>query len=1279
MKKFLPLLACLAVIAAHASPIDDFMANFSLLDSDAVMEAAAGVTSERFPDADVALVDDLVREAYQPDGTALSIDDEYYKILTEKGRREHLSREYYFDVAYGTCMVARAEIIKPDGQRIAIDLERNSAIATDTGQMDSNIYDPNEKTMVLSVPGLEIGDVCHIICLRETTKARVPDTWADFNIFESTSPVVGFTYEIVAPAERPLCHVALRDPVEGTSESSVESLPDGGILYRWRFHDVPQAFPEPNMPPLHTQVQRVISSTAEDWPTISRWYWRLCEPRLDAITDEMRETVDSLVADADSDMEKVRRIFTWVSHNVRYMGITTEETAPGYEPHNVSTTFHNRYGVCRDKAALLVSMLRIAGFKAYPVLIHAGAKIDPEVPLPFFNHAIAAVDLPDGKRQLMDPTNESTRDLLPAYLGNRSYLVATPEGESLAVSDVAPAEENLVRIETSGSLADDGTLSFSTRFDFDGVNDGLYRGYFSKIKPDQRRLFFEGHVKRRCPGAEIVAFDLQPADLRDTAQPLAANIECRVPDWPVRGDSADTVELPTFGGSIGYVNFIIGETGLRQRRFTLETELACGTEETATITVGDALGAPIAMPDKLDIDDPGIRLSRSVSLADGKLSFSSLSMIRTPEFSPEQYKRLKEVLAEDERVARQRPVFTARSDSAQDSRLLSDESVVTLQSANSWTIERTIEREILTYAGKKTHGEYKIGFNPAWDEFEITGATVSNANGVVHELQPEELNVMDASWVAEAPRYPAGCTLVASLPGIDSGSVIRLSTRAVMKDRPFFCLNSTFRSSDPIGHRRIVLRIPKGVAEPRIHQPGEPVRFTRSTLDDGTTELAWELGDIAPVPPEDSLPPLYTMAPTWRASSGDWKEYASLVADAFDRAESKGSKAARRKARELVADCATPAENAREIRDFVSRNIRNAGPSFTDIPLEFSAPDVTLADGYGHSADRALLLAVMLREVGFAAEPVLAHASDDVPWLELPESYPDPDFYPYVLVRVRSRRSFFGLGPRAKVAEGLEPDEWFYLNDTDQYSELGSTPSYRNPILGLDGTRGTVDVAECHQSSRDLEETHVEIDSHGTATFAVTNVFYGPSCALFRRVYGEMPPEELDRHYQEMLGAISEAALPLGSLDLDLGGYPGRLSFSCIASNYAARVGSTLTLIVPDLGQHVAKLRADKRTMPLLCGGFTDESKEISVTLPAETESILCLPPSLDWSLPCDLGELKVDSSESIRPDGRREIKFSSEFHRRPTILPPEEYPALLEMNRRATHPRMRTLILDLR
>ena len=48
-----------------------------------------------------------------------------------------------------------------------------------------------------------------------------------------------------------------------------------------------------------------------------------------------------------------------------------------------------------------------------------------------------APDAAGGEFLLMDPTNENTKDLLPAYLMDRSYLVAHPEGRPLAGEGLA--------------------------------------------------------------------------------------------------------------------------------------------------------------------------------------------------------------------------------------------------------------------------------------------------------------------------------------------------------------------------------------------------------------------------------------------------------------------------------------------------------------------------------------------------------------------------------------------------------------------------------------------------------------------------------------------------------------------------------------------------------------------------------------------------------------------------------------------------------------------------
>ena len=81
---------------------------------------------------------------------------------------------------------------------------------------------------------------------------------------------------------------ALKDEVKGTVKFTQKTSGDR-IIYKWSARNVPQVIPEPGMPEFHTCVQRLLVSTAGSWAEVSRWYWQLCRPRLDAVTPAMKK------------------------------------------------------------------------------------------------------------------------------------------------------------------------------------------------------------------------------------------------------------------------------------------------------------------------------------------------------------------------------------------------------------------------------------------------------------------------------------------------------------------------------------------------------------------------------------------------------------------------------------------------------------------------------------------------------------------------------------------------------------------------------------------------------------------------------------------------------------------------------------------------------------------------------------------------------------------------------------------------------------------------------
>ena len=1276
-----------------------------LLDAPGVLAAAAEITAEDYPNADTVLVDNLVHTAYRPDGTSMLWDDEYVKILTEKGRQGSGVRRIHFNASYGTAAVVRASIHKPDGRALEIDVAAQSRVMVEPGQMNSNIYDPNQKVAQLTIPGLEVGDTLRVLATRETRKPRVPDFWGDYSVFEYTDPIRRIVYEVSTPPELPLRHKMLRDEIPGTVAVAEEKLDDGRTLLRWQITDVPRMFAEPKMPPLHTVVQRLVVSTAEDWPAISRWYWNLCAPRLAATTPEMTNTVERLTADAGTDMEKVRALFKFVSQEIRYMGITIEDEAPGYEPHDVSLTFENKYGVCRDKAALLAVMLQIAGIEGFPVLIHAGARMDPDVPVPYFNHAITAAKL-GGKYVYMDPTDESTKDLLPSYLCRKSCLIAHPEGETLALSPANPVDENLVVIATTGRVDGEGTLSLESQIDFTGINDNAYRGHFLRNKPADRKKLFESYLKAAMPGAEILSFTLTPENLQDTdsLEPLRITLSARAPDWPMRGaDGMAAANLPWLGRDVGYANWLLGTTGLDERKYPFETDIACGVHETITLDTGAVFERELELPKTVALDTPQLGFSYGMSLASNTLSAAYQYEMRDTTFTPAQYQALRVKLQDIEHALKQRPLFVAQQDSEADIRVLNASTVIELESRNAWSATRETTVEILTYAGMKRNSEISISFNPVWQTAEIVEAVVSNKNGAVFTIGEKEINLMDAAWAASAPDYPAGKTLVASLPGVEVGSVIRTVVRTTQTDAPFFSHTHTFGGFDPVDAASLEVRRaadmklveaewknnPKETADPLL------LSLSLSPRSFGIREVplqkTWTYGNIPALRREDGLPALRTLLPTVALSSEkDWKAYSKTLQNAVDPLV-KPSREIRAHARNLAAPFKTREEKIKALRDSVLQHIRLAGPPFNELPLSaLSTPDATLARGYGHALDRMILLDAMLRAEGFNTEIIFAEArKTPVGESDWPlQSIPQRTAHTVPLVAVLPERSLWN-----RMFGSVNPNEILHLGDGDQYTPLGATAFADHDALNPASAEIRPVWVAPELKSQSRSETVYDVRPDGDAIITHTVWHYGAELARFRKHYMEQPPEERRREHLELINAFSRGAEPLSELATETEAYPGHITFTLRAPRYAVLGENTMTILLPPPPALPLSLRSDRRYLPMLAPNINSSQKTVRVLVPDGFNRRVVSPTAYAIASRSPFVWEDANRNIGIYPNppfpwegrhnvwegvlnGRHAFEFTYTMRMRDVRVPPEDYPALLEANRKLSHPSQRTLIL---
>lgn len=1235
MRKF--LLAALILLGAWGLAA----ANLPL---EQIRKFAAEATPARYPDADRILISDYQVSEYNKEGLGTTVDDYYEKVLTEKGRREARTLDFYFNTTYSKVEVPVLELIRPDGTIVPVDVAANSKVMTEPGQMQSNIYDPNQRILQVSIPELRIGDIIHVVSRETTLKLRIRGVWTNFITFQSSTPIHYYEYVVNAPAELPLRSKVVKDEVKGTVKFGEEKK-DGRIIYTWTARNVPQIFPEPAMPPMYMVAQRLLVSTAGNWPEISRWYWELSAPHLDKTTPEMKAKVAELIAGKKTELDKINAIFQFVSREVRYAGLTLEADAPGYEPHDVDITFEKRNGVCRDKAALLTAMLRIAGIDAYPVLFYSGPKKDAEVPNSYFNHAITAVKLKDGSYMLMDSTNETTPEIFPSYLSNMSYLVATPEGETLQTSAVIPPEDNRLAIRTTGVLDKDGTLSASSTLTFGGINDDMYRGAFSSWKPEQVRQFVTRQLLSVFPGASVTELRLLPENLGDMSKPLQLELKYSAKNFLIRGDGQALFPAPWIGDGFGAVNFVLGSTGLKERKYPMKLFSTCATEETFALDIPKEL-KPEMLPEFGKVDSAVFDWNQRIELKDGKLSGRNYTAFKHTDVTPEQYLGLKKSLSNVEFEDKKMPIFKIEIPEAE---LLGEANSVylewlvdfRLEEPMKWTQTEKVRKKVLRFGGVRANSELKFPYNPACIELKLVEAAVIQPDGARQGVSGHEVNVMDAGWVGAAPRYPAGKIMVVSLPGVQVGSVIEYTVEYRVKELIPFSLLTPFQGSDPILYKKLTIARPHG-ADDRwgLHGTGVDNGLVYTVGgDDNSDSFSWEVRNVPAIKPEPALPP------TWLIASNEQMAVNAARPEAYAKA-----------VRQALAQKITPVDvswlkstdtqgKIREIRDFVAKGIRDAGPAFTQLPLNcLTSADKTLSDGYGNSADRAILLASLLKAAGIDSRFLLVSGFPDLAAFRPGNGLLFmPGAYNQVLV----------------AADGV------LLNDTDQYAALGSTPHRGNLALDLDSGK-----IEAIKGEADSTAIHYDItlDEDGGAVILEKRSYRGMAFAARNRLYSEMTPELKSRHQQNMTTAISENAVVVTPLKVTLSDSECVEELQVKVDRFAVRNGKYLQFNLPgNIAGSLIRPLPEKREYPY----FISSDNQVGLTYRIHTSDGLgirgrMLPPELDCPY------VQVRSSED-----RDGVAIEVKANFTPVILSTMDYLAFRAVQAKLGHPAMNVVLLE--
>lgn len=481
-----------AVVSAMSAPA------FASSDSvPAWVKSAAGQTLPAYPKSTKAVV--LLSETtytVAPDGQATTHVREVVKILRPQGR------EYGYPVVWfdkdSKVTFMHVWSIDPAGHEYAL---KDNDIREISPQGGGGELYADEKAKVADPPGRDPGGVVAFEYEKRNRPYLAEANW----FFENELPRVQQSFTLVLPPG-----------YNYTTTWAHHAKVDGADLenhhFRWEMNNesgldleqVPLS-PAANALNARMSVHYAGPGLAEPqdgtWQGVGQWYGRLAHDRLTA-SPEITAKATELTEGKTDFYDKAEAIGDFVQGKIRYVAI--EIGVGGYQPHPADDIFRNKYGDCKDKAALLSAMLSSVGIHGALVMVDTErGVVDPEAPSIVGNHMIGAIEIPAGYQ------SPKMHAVVTASTGKR-YLIfdptwdETPFGQlesnlqaSYGVLMEGPASQVIQLPVMSPAL---NTVSRRARLDL--MADGTIKGHvtekrFGDLAERERRVFLHDDANKQ--------------------------------------------------------------------------------------------------------------------------------------------------------------------------------------------------------------------------------------------------------------------------------------------------------------------------------------------------------------------------------------------------------------------------------------------------------------------------------------------------------------------------------------------------------------------------------------------------------------------------------------------------------------------------------------------------------------------------------------------------------------------------------------------------------------
>lgn len=448
--------------------------------------AAAAVAPDNSSDATIL---DEQTDFHISETGALSYTRRFvYRIETRNGVQGWAEASIEWDPWYEDPAQIHARVLQPDGSFAELDQKTITDAPVNSEEEDTYVSSRIRKA---PLPGITVGAIVEEVISVSEKRPFITGGSVYRYAFTNNALTARERVSVELPASMPF-----HDRISNLPDLSVTRSESDGlrrVVYERGPHPA-TVYGDIDLASATMPLPLVEFSTAPSWAEMAHAYAGISEPRI--VTDEVQSLLPSPLP--STRMATIQLLVERLHKEVRYTGVEFNESQ--FTPQLPSEVLKRHYGDCKDKATLLVTMLRAAKIPAYLALLSAGNGLDvsPDLPgLNRFNHAIVYVPASGKDAALwIDATADSTQvGTLPFEDSDRLALIIEPATKSLTQTPVATPEDSVLIETRVFTLPELGPSRVVETSETRGYIDASYRSRYGEAATKRTTDELEAYAK----------------------------------------------------------------------------------------------------------------------------------------------------------------------------------------------------------------------------------------------------------------------------------------------------------------------------------------------------------------------------------------------------------------------------------------------------------------------------------------------------------------------------------------------------------------------------------------------------------------------------------------------------------------------------------------------------------------------------------------------------------------------------------------------------------------